>query len=245
VKTYAIKEMFLTIQGEGYWSGQRAVFLRFAGCNVWTGRDEDRERDKAAGCCAAWCDTHFRGTNGQMGGHLTAAEITARVKTLWSSSRVRSAFVPGDVPGGGDPFVVCTGGEPSLQLDGPLVGALRGAGCWLSVETNGSHELPHGIDWVTLSPKPPMMVVARSYNEVKVVYPAVDPLPWAKYGEYLFISPLDQAPLIGLRKSGAPEAVGERIAMTVMPAYDEALAFVMAHPEWRLSLQTHKILGVP
>jgi 7-carboxy-7-deazaguanine synthase len=199
VKTYRIKEIFHSIQGEGYWSGSPAVFVRFAGCNVWSGHDKDRERDTARGVCAAWCDTNFVG-----GETLSAADIVARV----------------EVAGSG--FVVMTGGEPGLQLDLALVNALAAVGRRVHVETNGSVRLPGALDWVTLSPKPPMPVVAQRYDEVKVIYPAVEPSEWERYAPHRFVQPL----------SMDPNAMGA------------CAAYVLRNPTWRLSLQTHKVMGL-
>jgi 7-carboxy-7-deazaguanine synthase len=203
--------MFLTLQGEGVHAGSRAVFIRTAGCNVWSGNPQDRERDTKRGCCAAWCDTEFRGTGGTNGGKLLAVEIAARVRDLWQSDE--------------DPLVVITGGEPSLVIDDALLFALHLERARVHVETNGSHLLPKTVDWITLSPKPPMRVVDQRYDEVKVIYPAVDPTHYVNHAANRFIQPLDQ---------------GDNYANM-----DVCLSFVMAHPEWRLSVQTHKVLGIP
>jgi 7-carboxy-7-deazaguanine synthase len=212
VNRYAVKEAFLTLQGEGHFAGSRAVFVRFAGCNVWSGREETRERDLPNGLCAAWCDTKFVGTDGQNGGRYTADELSALVLRLWGKASTW-----------GWPLVVLTGGEPSLQVDDELLEALRPVR--VHVETNGSRKLPRGIDWVTLSPKPPMPVVDQPYHEVKVIYPAVDPLAYEGRAPHRFIQPIDSPEV--------PDAVAR------------AVAFVLARPDWRLSLQTHKLLGIP
>jgi 7-carboxy-7-deazaguanine synthase len=212
---YPIKEIFLTVQGEGAHAGKRAVFVRVAGCNVWTGRVKDRERDTEKGCCAAWCDTDFVGTDGPNGGKLAADDIAQTVERLWAH----------DSP----PFVVVTGGEPSLVLDDPLVRALHKVRAFIAVETNGSKELPGGIDWITLSPKPPMAVVDQGYSEVKVVYPVgFDPIPYERMAVNRFIQPCDA-------KDGTQNEANIRAC----------LAFIDQNPAWRLSLQTHKIIGVP
>lgn len=235
MKTYAVHSIFLTVQGEGAHAGRRAVFLRFAGCNVWSGRPEDRERDAAKGCCAAWCDTEFIGTHPDRGGGRGSAdEIADRCVAAWA--------LP--IPATRDPYgeaalVVVTGGEPSLQLDAALVLALQVRGFQVHVETNGSHPLPGNVDWVTLSPKPPMPVVIKRVHEVKVVYPAVDPLPWADFAQLRFVSPMDPPPVLAPIEAVVPRAV-RRDEIT-----RAALRFVMANPGWRLSLQTHKVLGVP
>lgn len=210
MKTYSIHEMFLTIQGEGQHTGSRAVFVRVSGCNVWSGREQDRVRDMARGVCAAWCDTEFRGTNGVNGGRITAEEISGRVLSLW-----------GPVS---HPLVVITGGEPSLVVDEVLVDALQDVGARVHVETNGSHDLPESVDWVTLSPKPPLPISLQRYDEVKVIYPAVDPLPYHGFAPVRFVQPLDDA---------------DRAANL-----DRCKAFVLEHPAWRLSLQTHKLIGI-
>ncbi len=211
MKTYAIREMFLTIQGEGHHAGSRAVFVRTSGCNVWSGREEDRRRDRARGVCAEWCDTEFRGTDGPGGGRFAAPEIAGRVLDLW-------AFAS-------SPLVVITGGEPSITIDAELVDALHQIGARVHVETNGSRPLPKSVDWVTLSPKPPMPVFNQRYDEVKVVYPAVDPLRYEGCAAVRFVQPLDH---------------GDRASHV-----DQCKVFVLGHPGWRLSLQTHKLIGVP
>jgi 7-carboxy-7-deazaguanine synthase len=214
--TYTVKEAFLTIQGEGAWSGHRAVFVRFAGCNVWSGLERDREAHSVKGGCALWCDTDFRGTDGKNGGVYSAADLVERVVSLWTES------LPPTAP---PPVAVFTGGEPSLQLDARLVDAMKAAGVRVHVETNGTKLLPSAVDWVTLSPKPPAEVVAQRYDEVKVVYPFCDPAAYAKHAPLRFLQPLD-VPGRG-------------------PTTREAVAYVLEHPEWRLSLQTHKLIGVP
>lgn len=212
-RVYAVHSSFLTLQGEGAHAGSRAVFVRLAGCNVWSGDPKDRARDVAKGGCAAWCDTEFRGTGGEGGGRYAAGDVVDMVEALWNHP-------------GSPPLVVFTGGEPSLQLDAGLVEALKGAlGARIHVETNGSRPLPAGVDWVTLSPKPPMPVVAQRYDEVKVVYPAFDPLPFEGLAPVRWVQPLD-----------GPDR----------PASTAACArFVLGHPAWRLTLQTHKDIGLP
>lgn len=211
---YAVKEAFLTLQGEGYHAGRRAVFVRFAGCNVWSGRDEDRARDTAKGCCAAWCDTDFRGTDGVNGGSYSAQRLADKVEELWGAPL-----------GPHDRVVVLTGGEPSLVVDDVLVSALHNRGMSVHVETNGSRTLPKAIDWVTLSPKPPMPIVDQRYDEVKCIIPAVNPLDYAGLALRRYVQPLD----------------GDNRAQSLATTID----FVMRNPEWRLSLQTHKLAGIP
>jgi 7-carboxy-7-deazaguanine synthase (Cx14CxxC type) len=206
--TYPVKEVFSTLQGEGRWSGHRAVFVRFAGCNVWSGREQDRERDTAKGCCAAWCDTDFVGTNGQHGGMHTAEQIARVVQSL------------------GGRHVVLTGGEPSLVVDAKLVEALHGVGAFVQIETNGSRPVSPSIDWVTLSPKPPMTVLEQRYDEVKCVFPAgFDLLDYARFADVRYVQPLD---------------AGDKATNA-----QQALDFVLAHEGWALSLQTHKLLDIP
>jgi 7-carboxy-7-deazaguanine synthase (Cx14CxxC type) len=207
--SYAVKEIFLTLQGEGMQAGRRAVFLRFAGCNLWTGREEDR-----ASAQCTFCDTDFVGMDGENGGRYDAAGLAAKVEALWGK---------GDLP-----LVVITGGEPMLQLDAALIEALHARGFEIAVETNGTLPAPDGIDWICVSPKAGTDVVQRFGDELKLVWPqaGVDPqelLGWDF--RHFLIQPMDCA-----------EAEAARQA---------AIDYVLGHPEWRLSLQTHKLLGLP
>jgi 7-carboxy-7-deazaguanine synthase (Cx14CxxC type) len=207
--TYAVKEMFLTLQGEGVQAGRRAVFLRFAGCNLWSGREQDR----AAASCT-FCDTDFVGTDGENGGRYEARELARRAAELWGST-----------PG---PFLVATGGEPTLQLDAALIQALHDQGFEIAMESNGTLPAPDGIDWICISPKAGTEIVQRRGDELKLVWPqpGIDPetmAGWA-FGHFL-IQPMD-----------CPE--GEA-------AVAASIAYVLDHPRWRLSLQTHKLLGLP
>jgi 7-carboxy-7-deazaguanine synthase (Cx14CxxC type) len=207
--SYAVKEIFLTLQGEGMQAGRRAVFLRFAGCNLWTGREQDR----ALAQCT-FCDTDFVGTDGQNGGRYSAAALSAKVTELWGS--------------GERPLVVITGGEPMLQLDEPLIGSLHAAGFEIAVETNGTLPAAAGIDWICVSPKAGTEVVQRSGDELKLVWPqqGLDPAALESWDfRHFLIQPLDCA-----------DAAASRAA---------AIEFVMKNPRWRLSLQTHKLLGLP
>jgi 7-carboxy-7-deazaguanine synthase (Cx14CxxC type) len=207
--SYAVKEIFLTLQGEGMQAGRRAVFLRFAGCNLWTGR----ERDRAAAQCN-FCDTDFVGTDGENGGRYEMAALADRVSELWA--------------GGERPLVVITGGEPMLQLDAALIAALHAKGFELAVETNGTLPAPPGIDWICVSPKAGTQVVQRSGDELKLVWPqdGIDPEALAGWDfRHFLIQPMDCAD-------------GEA-------AMAAAIDFVMRNPRWRLSLQTHKLLGLP
>ena len=210
--SYAVKELFYTLQGEGAQAGRPAVFLRFAGCNLWSGR----ERDRAAAVCT-FCDTDFVGTDGEGGGRYEAAGLAASAAALW----------PGP-PGAGRPYVVCTGGEPALQIDAPLVEALHGAGFEVAIETNGTLPLPPGIDWVCVSPKADAPLAVTEGDELKLVYP--QPLAPPTRFETLafdqrFLQPMD-----------GPDAAANARA---------AVAYCLAHPTWRLSVQTHKTLGIP
>lgn len=208
-KLYSIKEAFYTIQGEGLHAGMAAVFVRFAGCNLWSGREADR--GQGAGSCSLWCDTNFVGTDGALGGKYTADGVADLVINLWPQDRVR-------------PRVVLTGGEPLLQVDDALVGALLSVGCWLAVETNGTQPVPAGIDWVCVSPKAGMSVVLKEADEVKVVFPQeVDPHTYNIAARRFSIQPrADIANSVSL-----------------------AVAYVQANPRWGLSLQLHKLLGLP
>ncbi|MBA3676815.1 MAG: 7-carboxy-7-deazaguanine synthase [Sphingosinicella sp.] len=207
--SYAVKEIFLTLQGEGMQAGRRAVFLRFSGCNLWSGR----EKDRATAQCT-FCDTDFVGVDGASGGRYDAASLAAKVLSLWGE--------------GERPLVVVTGGEPLLQLDPPLIEALHTAGFEIAVETNGTLAAPSGIDWICVSPKAGTHIVQRQGNELKLVWPQpeIDPTLIEDWDfDNFLIQPMDcQEGEAALRQS---------------------IAFVMANPRWRLSLQTHKLLGLP
>ncbi|MBO9579900.1 MAG: 7-carboxy-7-deazaguanine synthase [Sphingobium sp.] len=211
--SYAVKEMFLTLQGEGMKAGRRAVFLRFAGCNLWSGREADR-----ASAICRFCDTDFVGTDGENGGKFAdAVSLAQAVATLWDN-------------GSAERFVVITGGEPMLQLDAALVEALHGAGFEIAVESNGTLPATPGIDWLCISPKAGSDIVQRAGNELKLVWPqaGIDPaelLGW-DFGAHL-VQPMDCG----------NEADNQA-------AQDAAIALVMADPRWRLTLQTHKLLGL-
>ena len=208
---YAVKECFLTLQGEGIQTGRRAVFLRFAGCNLWSGR----ERDRATAQCN-FCDTDFVGTDGQGGGKFANAdELADRVLETWGE-------------GGGDRLAVITGGEPMLQLDAPLIDALHQRGFRIAVESNGTLAAIPGIDWLCVSPKAGTEVVQQSGDELKLVWPqpGIQPEELESWDFRNFlVQPMD---------CDAPKE-----------ALDEAIKLVMTRPRWRLSLQTHKILGLP
>jgi 7-carboxy-7-deazaguanine synthase len=209
---YAVKEIFYTLQGEGANTGRAAVFCRFAGCNLWTGREQDR-----AEAVCQFCDTDFVGTDGPGGGKFrTARELAAAVGRAW----------PAHHPG--RQFVVCTGGEPLLQLDGELLQALHTAGFEVAVETNGTLLPPQGIDWLCVSPKAGTDLVVASGDELKLVFPQVgaEPDRFAHLGfDHFFLQPMD-----------GPGREANTAA---------ALQYCLTHPRWRLSLQTHKLLGIP
>jgi 7-carboxy-7-deazaguanine synthase (Cx14CxxC type) len=209
--TYAVKEAFLTVQGEGGQAGRPAVFLRFAGCNLWNGLERDR-----AGAVCSFCDTDFVGTDGDGGGKFAdAATLADHVASFW---RGRA----------GDPrLVVCTGGEPLLQLDPALIAALKARGFDIAVETNGTVAAPDGLDWICVSPKAGAPVVQTSGAELKLVYPQALARPDRFEGlafERFWLQPMD-----------GPDQAANTAA---------ALEYCLTHPQWRLSVQTHKYIGV-
>jgi 7-carboxy-7-deazaguanine synthase (Cx14CxxC type) len=209
--TYAVKEAFLTLQGEGVQSGSRAVFLRFAGCNLWSGREQDR----AAAQCN-FCDTDFVGTDGEGGGKYRDAEqLAEQVATLWG-------------PGEEGRLVVITGGEPMLQLDSALVDALHERGFRIAVETNGTLPAVEGIDWICVSPKAGTQVVQRSGDELKLVWPqgGIDPAELEQWDfAHFLVQPMD--------------------CDDSEQAKDAAIGLAMERPKWRLTLQAHKVVGLP
>jgi 7-carboxy-7-deazaguanine synthase len=211
--SYAVKSIFYTLQGEGANTGRPAVFCRFAGCNLWSGREEDR-----ASATCQFCDTEFVGTDGLGGGRFRSAGELARVV---------SGHWPGP-PSLGSPFVVCTGGEPLLQLDDALVTALHEQGFEIAVETNGTVLPPRGLDWVTVSPKAGAELLLRSGQELKLVFPQVG-LPPETFEKldfrHFFLQPMD----------------GPDIEANIR----HALRYCLENPRWRLSLQVHKILEIP
>lgn len=211
--TYTVKEIYTTLQGEGGQTGRRAVFLRFAGCNLWTGRETDR----AAATCR-FCDTDFVGTDGPGGGKFAgAAALAAAVAAAWGPERAHR-------------LVVATGGEPLLQLDPPLIAALKAEGFAIAVETNGTQPAPPGLDWICVSPKAGAPLVQRSGQELKLVYPQPEPEAQpdrfaALAFDHFFLQPMD-----GPAREANIQA---------------AIAYCLANPRWRLSLQTHKLTGLP
>ena len=209
--SYTVKEIFYTLQGEGGQAGRAAVFCRFAGCNLWSGREEDRSK-----AVCQFCDTDFIGTDGPGGGKFsTAAALAAAVLSHWPEGA------------GGKPLVVCTGGEPLLQLDQDLVDALHAAGFEVAVETNGTQVPPAGLDWICVSPKADAELVLTRGSELKLVYPQAQAQPerFAQLDfQHFFLQPMDGI----LAKQNTQATV----------------AYCMAHPQWRLSLQTHKVVGI-
>jgi len=208
--SYAIKEIFYTLQGEGALTGRPSVFCRFAGCNLWSGREEDR----AAAACS-FCDTDFVGMDGTEGGRYeTADELADKIAAQWPAA-------------GRDRFVVCTGGEPLLQLDVELIDALHARGFEIAIETNGTIPLPADLDWVCVSPKGSAELVVKSGDELKIVVPqeGLDPLAFADLAFRRFsVQPMDGP---------------ERERNTAL-----AIQFCLDHPRWQLSLQTHKVTGI-
>lgn len=206
---YSVKEIYLTLQGEGAQTGRAAVFLRFAGCNLWSGREQDR-----AHATCQFCDTDFVGTDGPGGGKFAGAgALAAAVAARW--------------PGGGTPLVVCTGGEPLLQLDRPAIHALHDRGFEVAIETNGTIAAPEGIDWICVSPKAGAPLVQRRGQELKLVYPQTQAPPQAFERldfAHFFLQPMD-----------GPEQEANTQA---------AARYCLEHPRWRLSLQTHKFAGL-
>jgi 7-carboxy-7-deazaguanine synthase (Cx14CxxC type) len=208
--SYAVKEIFYTLQGEGAQTGRPAVFCRFAGCNLWSGREADR-----AEAVCRFCDTDFVGINGDGGGRFATADALAEaVVAAWGG-------------GGGSPLVVCTGGEPLLQLDAALVEALHARGFEIAVESNGTQDPPPGLDWICVSPKAGAPLRLRQGNELKLVFPqeGAEPERFESLEfDHFFLQPMD----------------GPGVAENT----SAALAYCLAHPRWRLSLQTHKLLGI-
>ena len=208
---YSIKEIYYTLQGEGYHTGRPAVFIRFSGCNLWTGHEKDR-----SGAICDWCDTDFVGTNGINGGKFSVKEIINIINSQWKGNVLS------------EPYVVCTGGEPLLQMDKALIKAIHKAGFEIGLETNGTMIPPDGIDWICVSPKANADLVLKNGNELKVVYPqsGMNPRVHEKLKfDHFYIQPMD-----GINQT-------ENIKRSEK--------FVLDHPKWKLSLQTHKILGIP
>lgn len=213
--TYSVKEIYLTVQGEGVQTGMPAVFLRFAGCNLWSGL----ERDRAKAVCR-FCDTDFVGIDGLGGGKFRTADELAKTAI-------------GHWPGGGQPWVICTGGEPLLQLDAKLINALHDAGFKVAVETNGTIKAPENIDWICVSPKADTELIQTSGHELKLVFPQTENKP-ENFDhlafEYFSLQPRDDSYMGDTKKTAHMKA---------------AFEYCIRNPKWRLSVQTHKWLGVP
>ncbi len=211
VMVYSVKEIFYTLQGEGKHAGRPAVFCRFAGCNLWSGLEKDREK-----AICKFCDTDFVGIDGEGGGKFkTPADLAAAIKAAWTGE-------------GGTPFVVCTGGEPLLQLDEPLIEALHATGFEIAVESNGTVEPPEGIDWLCISPKIGSKLIVKAGQELKLVYPQVggDPEQFVNLSfDNFYLQPMDSPAQAANTK--------------------DAVAYCKAHPKWRLSVQTHKAIDIP
>lgn len=213
--SYSIKEIFFTLQGEGANTGRAAVFCRFAGCNLWSGH----EKDRAEAVCQ-FCDTDFVGTDGTGGGHFASALEVARA--------VSGTWPPAQKANRERPLVVCTGGEPLLQLDEELVAAFHKEGFEVAIETNGTRLPPPGIDWVCVSPKAGAELVLRSGHELKLIFPQAGAEPELYENldfQHFFLQPMD----------GAAREENTQLAVR----------YCLEHPQWRLSLQTHKLLGIP
>ena len=208
---YSVKEIYYTLQGEGYHTGRPAVFIRFSGCNLWTGHEKDR-----SGAICDWCDTDFVGTDGINGGKFSVEKIINIINSLWEGNILS------------EPYVVCTGGEPLLQMDDSLIKAIHKAGFEIGLETNGTMIPPDGIDWICVSPKANADLILKNGNELKVVYPqcGMNPRIHEKLKfDHFYIQPMD--------------------GVDQKDNIKRSEKFVLDHPQWKLSLQTHKIMGIP
>jgi 7-carboxy-7-deazaguanine synthase (Cx14CxxC type) len=209
--TYVVKEIFYTLQGEGANSGKAAVFCRFSGCNLWTGREEDRSR-----AVCRFCDTDFVGTGRDGGKFSTADELASAIVSAWRGETAS-----------GERLVVCTGGEPLLQVDDQFIDAMHAAGFTIAIETNGTMRAPDSIDWICVSPKAGAPFVQQSGDELKLVFPQPGAMPETFESldfDHFFLQPMD-----------GPSARENTEA---------AIAYCMAHPQWRLSIQSHKLVGI-
>ena len=207
---YTIKEIYFTKQGEGFHTGRNAIFLRFTGCNLWTGHEQDR-----TDAVCDWCDTDFIGTNGIFGGKYSKESVAELIKSLWPDNLM-------------DPFLVCTGGEPLLQMDDEFIQAIHKVGFEIAIETNGTIIPPKGIDWTCVSPKENANFICKQGNELKIVYPQIGMDPTQHEGlsfDHFFIQPMD----------GARQDENIELAKT----------FIAKNPKWELSLQMHKIWNIP
>ena len=207
---YKVKEIYYTLQGEGAHTGRPAVFCRFTGCNLWSGREEDRSK-----AICDFCDTDFVGIDGRLGGSYSAEELAAVVKNLWPDGKL------------GKPYVVCTGGEPLLQLDELLIAAFHDEGLEVAVETNGTIKAPDGIDWICMSPKADTNILLTKGHELKLVFPQI--LAWPDRFEHFDFEHFYLQPMDGPR-------VKENIQATIN--------FCLENPQWKLSVQTHKSIGI-
>ena len=210
MKLYSIKEIYYTIQGEGHQTGRPAIFCRFAGCNLWSGREEDRAK-----AICQFCDTDFIGTDGPNGGKYDAKELARKINSLWPNDQEFK-------------FVVFTGGEPLLQLDERLIACIQGQGFSIAVETNGTIPIPDGIDWVCVSPKAGSQLVVESGDELKLVFPQHNCMPEdfiAMDFIHFYLQPMDN------------EHITQNIKATI--------EYCLEHPQWKLSLQSHKYIGIP
>ena len=208
-KTYKVKEIYYTIQGEGHHTGRPAVFCRFAGCNLWSGLEKDRDT-----AICKFCDTDFWGMDGVNGGKYTAEDLAITIKRLHPDTEEKI-------------YVVCTGGEPALQMDETLIQSFHNHHLEIAIETNGTIELPKGIDWICVSPKADTAIIVTKGDELKLVYPQLENLPHQYEGldfTHFYLQPLDD------------HRQEENIK--------SCTAYCMKHPRWKLSLQTHKILGI-
>lgn len=221
---YRVKEAFYTLQGEGAQAGRAAVFCRFSKCNLWNGREADRAR-----AVCTFCDTDFVGTDGQNGGQFADADALAdHVAGLWPHDQAASGTLK--------PYVVCTGGEPLLQLDEPLIEAFHARGFEVGVETNGTLPAPAGIDWLCVSPKADAKVVIERCNELKLVYPQSLAMPERFshiQAEHYFLSPM-----------ASPSVPDDGADALKQSNTRRATDYCLAHPQWRLTLQMHKIVGI-
>lgn len=209
MKKYAVKEIFYTLQGEGAHTGRPAVFLRFSGCNLWSGREEDRYK-----AICQFCDTDFWGTDGQNGGKYNAEDLANKIEELWPENAEYK-------------YVVCTGGEPILQLDETLVEAFHKKGFEIAVETNGTLEIPKGVDWICVSPKANTDILVTKGNEIKIVFPqkGINPKDFENLDfSHFYLQPMDS------------EEQEENTLKTII--------YCKENPKWRISVQTHKVLGI-
>ena len=214
MKRYAVKEIYYTLQGEGAHTGRPAVFLRFSGCNLWSGREEDRHK-----AICKFCDTDFWGVDGQNGGKYTAHEVSTLVASQWPEASTADNHIK--------PYVVCTGGEPMLQMDEEIVEALHKKGFDVACETNGTLPVPKNIDWICMSPKANTVILIQKANELKLVFPQVgiNPTDFEKMDfDHFFLQPMDN------------EEQEENTR--------QCIRYCLENPKWKLSVQMHKVIGI-